>query len=105
MTTTSNPLHVFTRVVEDAFNTGDVAILDELISSDFVEHQFATPTDPHRPTAPQPSPPSCGNSDAALRVLTSTSTKPRTTSRPVPACALRRLGAAGLQPCAARLRE
>lgn len=42
VSTTADPLQLFTCIIEEAFNTGDVAILDDLVSPDFVEHQFAT---------------------------------------------------------------
>jgi predicted SnoaL-like aldol condensation-catalyzing enzyme len=44
--TTANPLQVFTRIIEEAFNTGDVAVLDDLVAPHFVEHQFAPPNRP-----------------------------------------------------------
>ena len=46
MTTIAGPLEVFTRIIEEAFNTGDVAILEDLVSPDLVEHQFAPPNRP-----------------------------------------------------------
>lgn len=42
----TTPLTQFTRLIDEAFNTGNLAVLDELVSSDFVEHQFESPQRP-----------------------------------------------------------
>ncbi|HEX6871043.1 MAG TPA: ester cyclase [Micromonosporaceae bacterium] len=38
-----DPLTLFRRIIEEGFNEGNLAVLDELVSADFVEHQFAPP--------------------------------------------------------------
>ena len=35
----SDPLTQFTRLIDEAFNNGDLRVLDGLVSPDFVEHQ------------------------------------------------------------------
>lgn len=37
---------IFRRVIEDAFSTGDLSIIDELVAPDFVERQRGAPTGP-----------------------------------------------------------
>jgi predicted ester cyclase len=46
------PLTQFTRLIDEAFNAGDLTVLDELVSPDFVEHQFETPRHPGRAVGP-----------------------------------------------------
>jgi predicted ester cyclase len=46
----TNPLTLFSSIIERAFNQGDLAVLDELISPDFVEHQFETSDQPATPS-------------------------------------------------------
>jgi len=36
---TSTNVEVFRRVLEDAFSTGDLAIVDEFVAPEFIEHQ------------------------------------------------------------------
>ena len=50
MTTVTTPLAQFTRLIDEGFNAGDLACLDEVISPDFVEHQFESPQHPARVT-------------------------------------------------------
>ena len=50
MTTQTTPLSQFTRLIDEGFNAGDLTVLDELISPDFVEHQFESPQHPARVT-------------------------------------------------------
>jgi len=45
-------LSQFTRLIDEAFNAGNLAVLDELVSPDFVEHQFESPQHPARSTGP-----------------------------------------------------
>lgn len=42
----------FTRLIDEAFNGGNLTVLDELVSPDFVEHQFESPQHPARITGP-----------------------------------------------------
>mgnify|MGYP002384364221 CR=1 FL=1 len=42
----STPLTQFTRLIEEAFNSGDLSHLDDLIAPDCVEHQFERPGHP-----------------------------------------------------------
>ena len=42
----NDPRALFTRLIDEAFNTGNLDVLDELISPDLVEHQFESPTRP-----------------------------------------------------------
>lgn len=44
----TDSLALFRRLIDEAFNTGDTTVLDELVSPDLVEHQF------QRPGAPAP---------------------------------------------------
>ncbi len=39
-------LTLFRRLIQEAFNTGDTAVLDELVSPHLVEHQFEAPGRP-----------------------------------------------------------
>ena len=48
----TTPLTQFTRLMDEAFNAGDLTVLDELVSPDFVEHQFETPRHPGRAVGP-----------------------------------------------------
>lgn len=45
-------LSQFTRLIDEAFNAGNLAVLDELVSPGFVEHQFESPEHPARATGP-----------------------------------------------------
>jgi hypothetical protein len=36
----SDPLALFTRLIDETFNAGDLEVLEELVAPDFVEHQF-----------------------------------------------------------------
>jgi ketosteroid isomerase-like protein len=42
----NDPRALFTRLIDEAFNTGNLDVLDELVSPDLVEHQFESPTRP-----------------------------------------------------------
>jgi len=46
----SDPLALFTRLIDEVFNSGDYAVLHELVSPDLREHQFETPDRPSRMT-------------------------------------------------------
>lgn len=46
----SDPLTLFTRLIDEVFNNGNDELLDELVSPDLLEHQFATPERPARMT-------------------------------------------------------
>ncbi len=46
------PLTQFTRLIDEAFNTGNLAVLDDLVSTEFVEHQFESPQRPARVVGP-----------------------------------------------------
>ena len=48
----TTPLTQFTRLIDEAFNAGDLAVLDDLVSPDFVEHQFESPHHPARAVGP-----------------------------------------------------
>jgi len=48
----SDPLALFTRLIEESFNAGDLQVLSELIAPDFVEHQFESPQHPARAVGP-----------------------------------------------------
>jgi predicted ester cyclase len=48
----SDPLALFTRLIEESFNAGDLEVLSELIAPDFVEHQFESPQHPARAVGP-----------------------------------------------------
>ena len=48
----SDPLALFTRLIDEAFNAGDLKVLDELVAPDFVEHQFESPQRPARAVGP-----------------------------------------------------
>jgi predicted ester cyclase len=48
----TTPLSQFTRLIEEAFNGGDLSVLDDLVSADFVEHQFESPRHPARRVGP-----------------------------------------------------
>ena len=48
----TTPLTQFTRLIDEAFNAGDLAVLDDLVSPDFVEHQFESPQHPARVAGP-----------------------------------------------------
>lgn len=39
---------LFLRFYEDAWNTGDTALIDEVLAPDFVNHELANVTPPHR---------------------------------------------------------
>lgn len=45
-------LSQFTRLIDEGFNTGNLAVLDDLVSPDFVEHQFESPQHHARVTGP-----------------------------------------------------
>ena len=45
-TAVTTPLTQFTRLIDEAFNAGDLTVLDELVSPDFVEHQFEIAASP-----------------------------------------------------------
>lgn len=45
-TDATDNLALFRRLIEESFNTGDTAVLDELVSPDLVEHQFERPDRP-----------------------------------------------------------
>lgn len=45
-------LSQFTRLINEAFNAGDLAVLEDLVSPDFVEHQFESPRHPAQVTGP-----------------------------------------------------
>jgi|GEM_PF-270931 len=42
----NDPRALFTRLIDEAFNTGNLDVLSELVSPDLVEHQFESPTRP-----------------------------------------------------------
>jgi predicted ester cyclase len=46
----SDPLALFTRLIDEVFNSGNYEVLDELVSPDLLEHQFETPDRPARMT-------------------------------------------------------
>lgn len=46
----SEPLALCTRLINEVFNSGNHDVLDELVSPDFLEHQFETPDRPVRMT-------------------------------------------------------
>ncbi len=48
----TTPLSQFTRLIDEGFNAGDLTILDDVVSPDFVEHQFESPRHPARATGP-----------------------------------------------------
>lgn len=48
----ADPLALFRRLIEEGFNKADETTIDEIISSDFVEHQFVPPGQPGRPSGP-----------------------------------------------------
>ena len=48
----TDPLALFTRLIEESFNAGDLEVLQELIAPNFVEHQFETPQRPARAVGP-----------------------------------------------------
>ena len=48
----TTPLIQFTRLIDEAFNAGNLAVLDDLVSPDFVERQFESPQHPARVTGP-----------------------------------------------------
>lgn len=48
----TTPLSQFTRLIDEGFNAGDLAVLDQLVSPGFVEHQFESPEHPARVTEP-----------------------------------------------------
>ncbi len=58
----SDPLTLFTRLIDEVFNDGNYEALDELVSPDLVEHQFQTPDRPARMTG-------TGGPGAVARIL------------------------------------
>lgn len=46
----TSPQTQFARLIDQAFNAGDLSVLDALVSPDFVEHQFESPQHPARVT-------------------------------------------------------
>ena len=42
----SDPLALFTRLMDEVFNRGNYQVLDDLTSPDLLEHQFETPDRP-----------------------------------------------------------
>jgi predicted ester cyclase len=46
----TDPLSLFSTIIERAFNQGDLSVLDDLVSPDFVEHQFETSNHPGTPS-------------------------------------------------------
>ena len=48
----SDPLTLFTRLIDEAFNAGNLAVLEELVAPNFVEHQFESPQRPARAVGP-----------------------------------------------------
>ena len=42
----NDPRALFARLIDEGFNTGNLEVLDELVSPDLVEHQFESPTRP-----------------------------------------------------------
>lgn len=48
----TTPLIQFTRLIDEAFNAGNLAVLDDLVSPDLVERQFESPQHPARVTGP-----------------------------------------------------
>ena len=53
MSDVSDPVSLFTRVIDEAFNHGDESVLAELVAPSFVEHQFETPQRPARAVGPE----------------------------------------------------
>lgn len=45
----TDPLALFSSIIERGFNEGDLEVLDDLVSPDFVEHQFETSGQPATP--------------------------------------------------------
>lgn len=48
----SDPLALFTRLIDESFNAGNLKVLEELIAPNFVEHQFASRQRPARVVGP-----------------------------------------------------
>ncbi len=48
-----DPLAAFRRLIEDGFNTGDLDAIDEVVSPDMIEHQFAKPGVPAPKVGPR----------------------------------------------------
>ncbi len=48
----SDPLTLFTRLIDEAFNAGNLNVLEELVAPNFVEHQFESPQRPARAVGP-----------------------------------------------------
>ncbi len=48
----SDPLTLFTRLIDEAFNAGNLNVLEELVAPNFVEHQFESPQQPARAVGP-----------------------------------------------------
>jgi predicted ester cyclase len=48
----SDPLALFTRLIDEAFNAGNLHVLEDLVAPNFVEHQFESPQRPARVVGP-----------------------------------------------------
>lgn len=49
----TDPLALATRLFDEVFNGGDLEVVGELVSPQFVEHQFESPERPARVTGPE----------------------------------------------------